>query len=125
MVFVACVANQLRVMSSILQCRGFTNLIYLVSGDRQRTNFPVNASEAHNVHDSFAVSAMKERDVVVHGPLMIYHIRLFPIMHERCFPSIQTFSLNAHSLCNPVLTIAYFPTESFLTLYKFLGVAVC
>ena len=73
MVFVACVVNQLRVMSSILRCRGFTNLIYLVSGDRQRTNFPVNASEAHNAHDLFAVSAMKERDVVVYGPLMIYH----------------------------------------------------
>ena len=65
MVFVACIVNQLHVMSSILRCRGFTNLIYLVSGDRQRTNFPVNASEAHNAHDSFAVSAMKERDVVV------------------------------------------------------------
>ena len=26
---------------------------------------PVNTSEAHNAHDSFAVSAMKERDVVV------------------------------------------------------------
>ena len=122
MVFVACVVNQLRVMSSILRCRGFTNLIYLVSGDRQRTNFPVNASEAHNAHDSFAVSAMKERDVHGCGP---FTIRLFPIMHERCFPSIQTFSLNAHSLCNPVLTIAYFPTEAFLTLYKFLRVAVC
>ena len=65
MVFVACVVNQLRVMSSILRCRSFTNLIYLVSGDRQRTNFPVDTSEAHNVHDSFAISAMKERDVVV------------------------------------------------------------
>ena len=65
MVFVACVVNQLRVMISILRYRGFTNLIYLVSGDRQRTNFPVNASEAYNAHDSFAVSAMKERDVVV------------------------------------------------------------
>ena len=66
MVFVACVVNQLRVMSSILRCRGFANLIYLVSGDRQRTNFPVDTcSEAHNAHDSFAVSAMKERDVVV------------------------------------------------------------
>ena len=65
MVFVACVVNQLRVMSSILRCRGFTNLIYLVSGDRQRTNFPVDTSEAHNAHDSFAVSAMKEHDVVV------------------------------------------------------------
>ena len=53
-------------MSSILRCRGFTNLIYLVSGDRQRTNFPVDTcSEAHNAHDSFAVSAMKERDVIV------------------------------------------------------------
>ena len=41
------------------------SIIYLVSGDRQRTNFPVNASEAHNAHDSFAVSAMEERDVVV------------------------------------------------------------
>ena len=30
-----------------------------------------------------------------------FTIRLFPIMHERCFPSIQTFSLNAHSLCTP------------------------
>ena len=65
MVFVACVVNQLRVMSSILRCRSFTNLIYLVSGDRQRTNFPVDTSEAHNAHDSFAISAMKERDVVV------------------------------------------------------------
>ena len=44
-------------------------------------------------------------------------------MHERCFPSVQTFSLNAHSLCNPVLTIAYFTTEAFLTSHKFLGVA--
>ena len=65
MVFVACVVNQLRVISSILRCSGFTNLIYLVFGDRERTNFPVNASEVHNAHDSFAVSAMKERDVVV------------------------------------------------------------
>ena len=65
MVFVACIVNQLRVMSSILRCRGFANLIYLVSGDTQRTNFPVNTSEAHNAHDSFAVSVMKERDVVV------------------------------------------------------------
>ena len=108
-------------MSSILRYRGFTNLIYLVSSDRQRTNFPVNASEAYNAHDSFAVSAMKERDVVVGH----HHHTPFLIMHERCFPSIQTFSLNAHSLCNPVLTIAYFPTEAFLTSYKFLGVAVC
>ena len=58
MAFVACIVNQLHVVSSILQCRGFTNLIYLASGDRQRTNFPVNASEAHNAHDSFTVSAM-------------------------------------------------------------------
>ena len=121
MVFVACVVNQLRVMSSILRCRSFTNLIYLVSGDRQRTNFPVDTSEAHNTHDSFAISAMKERDHCGCGP---FTIRLFPIMHERCFPSIQTFSLNAHSLCNPVFTIAYFPTEAFLTSHKFLGVAV-
>ena len=41
------------------------SIIYLISGDKQRTNFPVNASEAHNAHDSFAISAMKERDVVV------------------------------------------------------------
>ena len=38
---------------------------------------------------------------------------------------LQTFSLNAHSLCNPVLTIAYFPTEALLTSHKFLRVAVC
>ena len=43
------------------------SIIYLISVDKQRTNFPVNASEAHNAHDSFAISAMKERDVVV-GP---------------------------------------------------------
>ena len=57
MVFVACVVNQLCVMGSIVRCRHFTNLINLVSGDRRRTNFPVR--EAHNAHDSFAVSAMK------------------------------------------------------------------
>ena len=75
MVFVACVVNQLRVMISILRYRGFTNLIYLVSGDRQRTNFPVNASEAYNAHDSFAVSAMKERDVVVdHLPYAFFQL---------------------------------------------------
>ena len=72
MVFVACVVNQLRVMSSILRYRGFTNLIYLVSADRQRTNFPMNASEAYNAHDSFAVSAMKERDVPGCGPSSPY-----------------------------------------------------
>ena len=97
-------------MSSILRCRGFANLIHLVSGDRQRTNLPVNTSEAHNAHDSFAVSAMKERDVVVgHLPYAF-----FQSCTNGAFPSIQTFSLNAHSLCNPVLTIAYFPTEAFL-----------
>ena len=117
MVFVACVVNQLCVMSSILWCRHFTNLICLVSGDRQRTNFLVR--EAHNAHDSFAVSAMKERDVVVgHLPYAFF---------QSCTNSafLQTFSLNAHSLCSPVLTIAYFPTEAFLTLHKFLRVAVC
>ena len=65
--FVVYVVNQLCVMSSILRSRHFTNLIYLVSGDRRRTNFPVR--EAHNAHDSFAVSAMKERDVL----WAIYH----------------------------------------------------
>ena len=116
-VFVACVVNQPCVMSSILRCRHFTNLIYLVSGDRRRTNFPVR--EAYNAHDSFAVSAMKERDVVVgHLPYAFF---------QSCTNSafLQTFSLNAHSLCNPVLTIAYFPTEAFLTSHKFLRVAVC
>ena len=117
MVFVACVVNQLCVMGSILQCRHFTNLIYLVSGNRRRTNFPVR--EAHNAHDSFAVSAMKERDVVVgHLPYAF-----FQSYTNSAF--LQTFSLNAHSLCNPVLTIAYFPTEAFLTSHKFLRVAVC
>ena len=100
MVFVACVVNQLHAcyeFHSAVQ-RLHESIIYLISGDKQRTNFPVNASKAHNAHDSFAISAMKERDVVRCGP---FTIRLFPIMHERCFPSVQTFSLNAHSLCNP------------------------
>ena len=117
MVFVVCVVNQLSVMSSILRYRHFTNLIYLVSGDRRKTYFPVR--EAHNAHDSFAVSAMKEHDVVVgHLPYAFF---------QSCTNSafLQTFSLNAHSLCNPVLTIAYFPTEAFLTSHKFLRVAVC
>ena len=62
---------------------------------------------------------MKERDVVVgHLPHAFF---------QSCTNSafFQTFSLNAHSLCNPVLTIVYFPTEAFLTSHKFLGVAVC
>ena len=88
------------------------SIIYLVSGDRQRTNFPVNTSKAHNAHDSFAVSAMKERDVVV-GNLPYSFFQ--SCTNGACFPLIQTFSLNAHSLCDPVLTIAYFPTEAFLT----------
>ena len=95
------------VMSSILRCRHFTNLIYLVSGDRRRrTNFPVR--EAHNAHDSFAVSAIKERDVVV--------AHLSYAFFQSCTNSafLQTYSLNVQSLCNPVLTIAYFPTEAFL-----------
>ena len=118
-VFVACVVNQLRVMSSILWCRDFTNPIYLVSGYRRRTNFPACACEAHNAHDSFAVSAMKERGVVVgHLPHAFF---------QSCTNSafLQTFSSNAHSLCNAVLTIAYFPTEAFLTSRKFLRIAVC
>ena len=41
MVFVAWVVNQLRVMSDSA-VQGFHELIYLVSGDRRRTNFPVN-----------------------------------------------------------------------------------
>ena len=115
--FVAYVVNQLCVKSSILRCRHFTNLIYLVSGDRQRTNFPVR--EAHNAHYSFAISAMKERDVVVgHLPYAFF---------QSCTNSafLQTFSLNAHNLCNPMLILAYFPTEAFLTSHKFLRVAVC
>ena len=66
---------------------------YLVSGDRRRTNFPVR--EAHNAYESFAVSAIKERDVVVgHLPYAFF---------QSCTNSafLQTFSLNAHSLCNP------------------------
>ena len=108
MVFVACVVNQLCVMSSILRCRHFTNLIYLVSGDRRRTNFPVR--EAHNAHDSFAVSAMKERDVHGCGP---FTIRLFPIMHEQCFPSNILFECS-QPLQPRAHYIAYFPTEAFL-----------
>ena len=119
MVFVACVVNQLRVVSSILRCRDFTNPIYLVSGDRRRTNFPVNVRRTMHMHDSFAVSAMKERGMVVgHLPHTF-----FQSYTNSAF--LQTFSSNAHSLCNPVLTIAYFPTEAFLTSHKLVGVAVC
>ena len=113
-----CLVNQLRVMSSILRCRDFTNPIYLVPGDRRRINFPVNVRRTMQ-HDSFAVSAMKERGVVLgHLPYAFF---------QSCTNSafFQTFSSNSHSLCNPVLTIAYFPTEVFLTSYKFVGVAVC
>ena len=115
MVFVACIVNQLRVMSSILRCRGFTNLIYLVSGDRQRTNFPVNASEAHNAHDLFAVSAMKERYVVVHGPLMIYHTPFSN--HAR---TVLSFDSNVFFECSqplqPRAHYSIFPYGSFSNL---------
>ena len=108
MVFVACVVNQLRVMSSILRCRGFTNLIYLVSGDRQRTNFPVDTSEAHNAHDSFAVSAMKELDVVV----AIYHTPFSN--HAR---TVLSFDSNVFFECSqplqPRAHYSVFPYGSF------------
>ena len=103
--FVAYVVNQLCVKSSILRCRHFTNLIYLVSGDRQRTNFPVR--EAHNAHYSFAISAMKERDVVC-GP---FTIRLFPIMHEQCFPSNILFECSQP--LQPHAHSSVFPYRSF------------
>ena len=122
MVFVACVVNQLRGMSSILLYRGFTNLIYLVSGDRQRTNFPVNASEAYNAHDSFAVSVLKEHDVVVghhhHTPFSNHARTVLSFDSNVFFECSQPLQPRAH--------YSVFPYgSSFLTSYKFLGVAVC
>ena len=70
-----------------------------------------------HMHDLFAVSVMKERGVVVgHLPYAF-----FQSCTNNAF--LQTFSSNAHSLCNPMLTIAYFHTE--LTSHKFVGVAIC
>ena len=64
------------------------SIIYLVSGDGQRTNFPVNSSEAHNAHDSFSVSAMEERDAVVgHLPYTPFsdHARTVLSFHSNVF----------------------------------------